>query len=157
MYYVPGIYQRTYCFKQMELLIKDITSLPAFIPVLLKEAASRKKWLFIGEVGAGKTTLIKELCAWFKVQEPVTSPTYSIINEYEYIDEKGAPAYIYHMDLYRLKRIEEALDIGIEDYLDSEDYCFIEWPELIEPILPEEVLKISIEIVNDSERKIVIL
>jgi len=61
------------------------------------------------------------------------------------------------MDLYRLKRIEEALDIGIEDHLDSEDYCFIEWPELIAPILPEEVLKISIEIVNDSERKIVIL
>ncbi len=141
----------------MELLIKDISSLPTIIPVLLKEAASKKKWLFYGEVGAGKTTLIKTLCAWFKVKESVTSPTYSIINEYEYIDENGVAGYIYHMDLYRLKRIEEALDIGIEDHLDSEDYCFIEWPEIIEPILPEEVLKISIEIVNDSERKIVIL
>ena len=141
----------------MELLIKDIDTLPTLIPILLKEADSRKKWLFYGEVGAGKTTLIKELCAWFKVQESVMSPTYSIINEYEYRDVDGAAAYIYHMDLYRLKRIEEALDIGIEDHLDSEDYCFIEWPELIAPILPEEVLKISIEIVNDSERKIVIL
>ncbi len=141
----------------MELLIKDITSLPTLLPVLLEAAAAKKKWLFYGEVGAGKTTLIKELCAWFKVTESVTSPTYSIINEYEYFDPKGAALYIYHMDLYRLKSIEEALDIGIEDHLDSEDYCFIEWPELIEPILPEEVLKISIEIVNDSERKIVIL
>jgi len=101
----------------MDLLIKDITDLPTFIPVLLKEAASRKKWLFYGEVGAGKTTLIKELCAWFKVEESVTSPTYSIINEYEYRDAKEKAAYIYHMDLYRLKRIEEALDIGIEDHL----------------------------------------
>ena len=141
----------------MDLLIKDIASLPTIIPVLLKEATSKKKWLFYGEVGAGKTTLIKELCAWFRVEESVTSPTYSIINEYEYRDTAEKAAYIYHMDLYRLKRIEEALDIGIEDHLDSEDYCFIEWPELIEQILPEEVLKISIEIVNDSERKIVIL
>jgi len=142
----------------MEIFIKDIKELMAVVPVLLEQANSRKKWCFYGEVGAGKTTLIKEICAYLGVQESVTSPTYSLINEYLYTEkETKLDAYIYHLDLYRLNSLEEALDIGIEDYLDSSHYCFMEWPELIEPILPEEVLKISLEIVEDSMRKIVLL
>jgi len=142
----------------MELLIKDITELNKCIPVLFEAAKGRKKWCFHGEMGAGKTTLIKSIGAYLGVQEEVTSPTYSLINEYEFIDTNDRTTrHLYHMDLYRLKTFEEALDIGIEDYLESDDYCFIEWPEIIEGILPEDAVKISIEIVKDSERKIVFL
>ena len=142
----------------MELIVKKITELNKIIPVLFEAAKGRKKWCFYGEVGAGKTTLIKAIGAQLGIQEEVTSPTYSLINEYEYVDTSSKQTnYLYHMDLYRLKTFEEALDIGIEDHLESEDYCFIEWPELIEGILPEDPIKISIEIVKDSERKIVLL
>ena len=140
----------------MELLIKDIKALKAAVPIVLEQVANRKKWCFYGEMGTGKTTFIKELCAYLGVQEGVTSPTYSLINEYLYLEGKQ-PASIYHFDLYRLNSLEEALDIGIEEYLEGPNYCFMEWPELIEAILPEEVVKISLEIVEDSMRKIVFL
>jgi len=142
----------------MELIIKEITELNKIIPSLFEAAKGRKKWCFHGEMGAGKTTLIKAIGAYLGVQEEVTSPTYSLINEYEFKDtNSNKTSLLYHMDLYRLKTFEEALDIGIEDHLESEEYCFIEWPELIESILPEDTVKISIEIVKDSERKIVFL
>ena len=142
----------------MELLIKDVKALKNAVPIVLKQAANRKKWCFYGEMGTGKTTFIKELCAYLGVQEGVTSPTYSLINEYLYMDTKSKQsASIYHFDLYRLNSLEEALDIGIEEYLENSSYCFLEWPELIEAILPEEVVKISLEIVEDSMRKIVFL
>ena len=142
----------------MELIIKELAHLQKVIPSLLKAAGTSKVWCLYGDLGAGKTTLIKAIAAHLGVQEEVTSPTYSLINEYEYTDDKtNAACYIYHMDLYRLKSFEEALDIGIEDYLERKDYCFIEWAGLIEGILPEDAIKISIEIVKDSERKIVFL
>ncbi len=142
----------------MELLVKELSNLPTIIPTLLEAAGTSKVWCFYGDLGAGKTTLIKAIAAYLGVQEEVTSPTYSLINEYEYVDKNtNAVSFIYHMDLYRLKTFEEALDIGMEDYLEREDYSFIEWAEIIEGILPEETIKISIEIVKDSERKIVLL
>jgi len=142
----------------MELIIKDLTSLSAVVPILLEQAGTRNIWCFYGEVGAGKTTLIKEIGKYLGVQEGITSPTYSLVNEYEYISPKTKEkAAMYHLDLYRLNALEEALNIGIEEYLDTKGYCFIEWPALIESILPEEVLKISIAIADDSTRKIVLL
>lgn len=90
-------------------------------------------------MGAGKTTLIKELCKQLGSEDNFSSPTYSIVNEYT--SPKGK---LYHMDCYRLKSMEEALNIGIEDYLNGEHYCFVEWPELIEQFLPADVIKISI-------------
>jgi len=142
----------------MELTIKDLASLPTVVPTLLEQAGTRRIWCFYGEVGAGKTTLIKEIGGYLGVKDGITSPTYSLVNEYEYIEPKTkAKAAMYHLDLYRLNDLEEALNIGIEEYLASEDYCFIEWPALIEAILPEEVLKISIEIADESTRKIVLL
>jgi len=142
----------------MELIIKSLEELPAAVQALLQYAGNRKTLLFIGEIGAGKTTFIQQFCKHFQVQEYVTSPTYSIINEYSYKDaDTNQEKLLYHMDLYRLKNEQEALDIGIEEYLDDDNYCLIEWPELINALLPEDTVKIKIEIIEDSYRKILFL
>jgi len=139
----------------MEIIVKDLGELAGAAEKLLAYAGNRKIWCFYGELGAGKTTFIKEICAYLKVRESVTSPTYSLVNEYTYQSEGATSThYLYHLDLYRLNRIEEALDIGIEEYLYNESYCFIEWAQIIEPILPTETLEIHIEIVEDTIRKI---
>ena len=91
------------------------------------------------------------------MRENVTSPTFSLVNEYTYADAEGNERLFRHLDLYRLKSIEEALDIGIEDYLYDGQYCFIEWPEIIEPILPDDAVRINLSILRDSSRKILIL
>ena len=142
----------------MEVFVEKVEDLKPLVGQLLKFAGSRKKWLFTGEIGAGKTTLIQAICRYFKVNEKVTSPTFSLINEYSGVQpENDASILLYHMDLYRLEQLQEAIDIGIEDYLYDEHYCFIEWPALIQPILPDEVLKINIEILENSSRKIIFL
>ncbi len=97
--------------------------------------------LFYGEMGAGKTSLIKNICKLLKVKEVVNSPTYSLVNEYEMEDGR----LIYHFDLFRIKDLNEALDMGIEEYLDSGSLCFIEWPQLIESILEKPFIKIEMQ------------
>ena len=141
----------------MEIIVQDISELKSVVQKLLDFAKGRKKMLFTGEIGAGKTTFIKEFCKHFNVNENVTSPTFSLINEYSFEDKNGQEQLIHHLDLYRLKNAEEALDIGIEEYLYDENYCLIEWPELIENILPEQVVRINFEITEDSTRKILFL
>ena len=108
--------------------------------------------LFEGEIGAGKTTLIQALCTEIGVVEPVTSPTFAIVNEYL----SGSQS-IFHIDLYRLETLDEALEIGIEEYLDSGQYCFIEWPDRITALLDEKLPRIRIDIMDDSSRKILFL
>ncbi len=121
---------------------------------LLKAAAPEQSiWTFTGEIGAGKTTLIKAICRTLGSEETISSPTFSLVNEYE--DQMGET--FYHMDLYRLNDVEEALDIGIEEYLDSGRRCLIEWPGLIEHLLPEDTFRIKLEIGSDSSRKIIFL
>lgn len=120
---------------------------------LLQRSGGRPIWAFSGEIGAGKTTLIKALCQQLGAPQTVSSPTFSLVNEYAATD--GTP--FYHMDLYRLDDLEEALDIGIEEYLDSGRRCLIEWPELIEPLLPEDTFRIKLEIADDCHRKILFL
>lgn len=138
--------------------ISTVQELDKVVKALLIFANGRKKMVFIGEIGAGKTTLIKAFCHHFKVEDPVTSPTFSLVNEYYYPQpETRQPGVIYHLDLYRLKNLEEAQDIGIEEYLDHDDYCLIEWPEIIAPLLPNDVVRIKIEIKADSSRKILFL
>ncbi|KAA3633038.1 MAG: tRNA (adenosine(37)-N6)-threonylcarbamoyltransferase complex ATPase subunit type 1 TsaE [Bacteroidetes bacterium] len=141
----------------MELVINEERELNQAVTELLSFAGGRKVMLFSGEIGAGKTTFIQAICRHFGVQEQVTSPTFALINEYTYMPPEGQEAYIYHMDLYRLKNIDEALNIGLEDYLYTGDYCFIEWPALIEDLLPEDVVRINITIEADSSRKLVFL
>lgn len=108
---------------------------------LIADAQGRKVWTFVGDLGAGKTTLIKELSKYLGTQDDVTSPTYTIVNEYEY--PKGI---IYHIDAYRIKNEEEAFDIGIEDILDSGEYVWIEWPQVLAPFLTDDIVEISINI-----------
>lgn len=141
-----------------ELTIKSTAELNKAVEALLDYANGSRKFTFEGEIGAGKTTFIKELCAHLGVQEHTSSPTFSIVNEYIYpIDNSSQEGTIYHMDLYRLKSEEEAIAIGIEEYLYDDKYCFIEWPALIENLLPETCIKIKIEITKDSYRKILFL
>lgn len=108
-------------------------------------------WCFEAEMGAGKTTLIKQICKELQVIDAMSSPTFAIINEYE--TQKGDT--IYHFDCYRLESTEEALNIGIEDYLFGENRCLIEWPEIIESLLPAHYLKISINLVGDNARSLI--
>jgi len=136
----------------MELIVENLAGLPAIAGKITKYAADRKIWLFSGEIGAGKTTLIQRICQQYGVTEKITSPTYSLINQYE--SDQGI---IYHLDLYRLNSLDEAIDIGIEDLLYGDALCLIEWPDLVAPLLQEDVLKIKIEIVEDSKRKIILL
>ena len=104
-------------------------------------AEERKVFAFHGQMGTGKTTIIKQLCRQLGSHDNFSSPSYSIVNEYLIEPAAGK---IYHIDLYRLKDLEEALAIGIEDYISGEHYCFIEWPELIEALLPADVVNVEI-------------
>jgi tRNA threonylcarbamoyladenosine biosynthesis protein TsaE len=106
--------------------------------------------LFNGEMGAGKTTLIKKLCETLGVNGATSSPTFSLVNEYQTTDKQK----IYHFDCYRLKSEIEALDMGIDEYLHSGHWCFIEWAEKIASLLPEEHAVLTIEILEDGHRKI---
>ena len=141
----------------MEIQIDGLRELEEAVQILLDALGDRRLITFSGEIGAGKTTFIQAFCRRLGVREPVTSPTFSIINEYTYPDAAGRIRHLYHLDLYRLQRVEEALDLGIEEYLDGPDYCLIEWPEVIEPLLPEDAVRINLEIVRDSTRKMLLL
>ncbi|MCQ2974550.1 MAG: tRNA (adenosine(37)-N6)-threonylcarbamoyltransferase complex ATPase subunit type 1 TsaE [Bacteroidales bacterium] len=120
--------------------------------LLTTDYNNRKCLAFLGEMGAGKTTFIKELCKAMKVIDEISSPTFSIVNEYA--TENGEN--IYHFDLYRLKDIEEAMSAGAEEYIYSNNYCMIEWPEIIYPILPSDTIYIKIEEIEDKKRKFTI-
>jgi tRNA threonylcarbamoyladenosine biosynthesis protein TsaE len=108
--------------------------------------------LFHGEMGAGKTTLIKALAAALGVTGATSSPTFSLVNEYKTTNN----AYVFHFDLYRLKSDNEALDFGIDDYLYSGNWCFIEWPDQISNLLPDDYSEVFISIVSDGKRKVVL-
>lgn len=123
-----------------EVSIVDISELQQLAGSILHFAGGSKVFAFYADMGAGKTTLIKELCRQLGSADNFSSPTYSIVNEYAL----SAGGKIYHIDCYRLKNTEEAYSIGMEDYVSGEHYCFIEWPELVETLLPPDVIKISI-------------
>lgn len=143
--------------RPFEIVIRDLSELDQAVQSLLEYLGDRRKIAFTGEMGAGKTTLIQAFCRRLGVAEQATSPTFSLINEYTCLDASGSLQHVYHMDLYRLKRIEEALDLGIEEYLDSDDYCLIEWPELLKALLPEDTVWINVRIMSDSTRKVLAL
>lgn len=127
----------------------------ADLPVVAKEMieslqGAPRVWLFRGQMGAGKTTLSKELLLQLGVGQNVQSPTFSLVNEYQTITGE----IIYHFDLYRLKNIQEALAIGIEEYLDSGNYCLIEWPEQAEELWDFPHVNVEIEAINEVQRKL---
>lgn len=121
--------------------ITDESTLPAAAKQLLEKFPSSRIFAFHGNLGAGKTTFIKALCTHLGVKDAMSSPSFSIINEYE----TGSGDLVYHFDLYRLKSAEEAFDTGMEDYLYCDNYCFVEWPERAEEILPPETVHVFLE------------
>lgn len=138
-----------------EIVIKNLDELPGAAKDFMESIGNATVVAFHGEMGAGKTTFIRELCRQMGVEEDtaVNSPSFSIINEYR-SDTSGA--LIYHFDLYRLESLDEALEIGIEDYLESGAFCLIEWPDIIEPLLPYDCIDVKIEELDNGSRKITI-
>jgi tRNA threonylcarbamoyladenosine biosynthesis protein TsaE len=129
--------------------VADLSVLPAAAQALLQFAGYQKLFLFYGHMGAGKTTFIKALCEQLGVTENVTSPTFSIVNEYT-----GTNAKVYHFDFYRLKDQSEALDMGYEEYFYSGNYCLVEWPEKIPDLLPLHYVQVSIKATGEQSRQI---
>ena len=121
---------------------------------LLKYIPEYRVAAFSGEMGAGKTTLIHEICRQLGVKDSVSSPTFALINEYNFHDGTGKNRTIYHMDWYRLKNIEEAINTGMEDCMQQKDaYCLVEWPEQAWDILPFPYLLINLRTINNVERE----
>ena len=117
-------------------------------------AEPHRVFAFDGKMGAGKTTFIKQLCLSMGTMDVVNSPTFAIVNVYDV--EQPYKGEVYHFDCYRLKDIREAIDFGAEEYLYSGNYCFIEWPEIISPILPEDTVYIHIEPQPNGDRKLIV-
>jgi len=138
----------------MEEIEFDLTRIADTAEMLLQRMGDRRKVALYGQMGAGKTTFVRAICQVLGVVGNVSSPTFAIVNEYS-LPEAGDV--VYHLDLYRLQTLQEAIDIGVENYIEDACYCFIEWPELIEPLLPPDAFRIKLELVSDSQRKILFL
>ena len=130
--------------------IESIDKIDIAASSFLEQIKDKKVIAFNGDMGVGKTTFINALCKVMGVDGNVNSPTFSIVNEYETDNAQ----IIYHMDCYRINKIQEALDIGVEEYLYSGNYCFIEWPENIAPILPDSVVNVILTEQEDGSRLI---
>ncbi|MFV0590801.1 MAG: tRNA (adenosine(37)-N6)-threonylcarbamoyltransferase complex ATPase subunit type 1 TsaE [Draconibacterium sp.] len=125
-------------------------ALPQAAKELIAAFANERVFAFYGKMGAGKTTFIQSICRELGSNDNITSPTFALINEYN----SGNMESIFHFDFYRIKDIEEAFDLGYEDYIYSGSYCLIEWPEMIEPLLPEKMVEVKIEVSEDGSRQI---
>ena len=134
----------------MEIKINDINSIDEAARDFIKEIGDRRVFAFYGKMGAGKTTFIKAVCEELGVEDVITSPTFAIVNEY------GLPTgeSLFHFDFYRIKKLEEVYDMGYEDYFYSGALCFIEWPELIEEVLPDDAVRVTITEAADGSRTV---
>ena len=132
----------------ISIVIKDIEHIREAAREFIQYIGDHRVFAFYGKMGAGKTTFVKAICEELGVEDVITSPTFAIINEYTQPD--GAP--LFHFDFYRIKKLEEVYDMGYEDYFYSGALCFIEWPELIEEILPDDAVRVSISEQEDGSR-----
>ena len=137
----------------MEIKIQSLEQIHEAAREFISAMGDNTVFALYGKMGAGKTTFVKALCEELGVSDVITSPTFAIVNEYR-SDENGE--LIYHFDFYRINKPSEAEDIGTEDYFYSGALCFIEWPELVEELLPGDAVKVTIEELEDGTRKIVI-
>lgn len=135
-----------------ELNINGVGDLPEVAEEIIRMLDRRNVVALFGPMGAGKTTLIREICAQLGSTDTVTSPTFALINRYDAAD--GSP--IFHFDFYRIERPEEAFDLGYEEYFYSDGLCLVEWPERVEELLPDEVMKVTITPTSPTRRTIVI-
>jgi tRNA threonylcarbamoyladenosine biosynthesis protein TsaE len=130
----------------MNIIIKDMEHIAEAAKQFVNAIGNHRVFAFYGHMGAGKTTFIKAICEELGVKDVITSPTFAIVNEYD------GP--IYHFDFYRIKKLEEVYDMGYEDYFYSGAFCFIEWPELIEELLPTDAVKVSIREQENGTRTV---
>ncbi len=128
--------------------IQSIEELPQVAADFLNAFKDERHFAFYGKMGAGKTTFIKTLCREMGSTDNITSPTFALVNEYD----TALPEKILHFDFYRIKDITEAMDLGFDDYLESGNYCFMEWPEQIEQLLPDRLVEVKIEAISPTER-----
>jgi tRNA threonylcarbamoyladenosine biosynthesis protein TsaE len=128
--------------------IDSLNELDMVAEAVINSLNGRTVVAFDAPMGAGKTTLISRIAAHLGAKDSVTSPTFAIVNQYE-----GTERTIYHFDMYRIERVEEALDFGSEEYLSSGELCLVEWPEKIEPLLPSDTMVVRIEILSDTARR----
>ena len=136
----------------MEIRIKSIEEIAVAAKEFVAAMGERKVFAFYGKMGAGKTTFIKAVCEELGVEDVINSPTFAIVNEY--VDGQGEP--VYHFDFYRIKNQQEVMDLGYEDYVYSGHVCFMDWPELIENLLPDDAVKVTIEEEIDGGRVLVV-
>ena len=134
----------------MEIEIKDLEHIREAARQFISHIGDRRVFAFYGSMGAGKTTFIKAVCEELGVTDVVTSPTFAIVNEYTAADGGR----IFHFDFYRIKKLEEVYDMGYEDYFYSDALCFIEWPELIDEVLPDDAVKVTIKENADGIRTV---
>jgi tRNA threonylcarbamoyladenosine biosynthesis protein TsaE len=139
----------------MVIRIDNIENIGEAAKTFIQAIGENKIFAFYGKMGSGKTTFIKAICEQLGVEDVITSPTFAIVNEYNYNDNSISNT-IYHFDFYRIRRIEEVYDMGFEDYFYSGALCFIEWPELIEDLLPIDAVKVKINAVDDNTREVTI-
>ena len=154
----------------MEIKIQDIEHIREAAQKFINQIGDRRVFAFYGKMGAGKTTFVKAICEELGVEDVITSPTFAIINEYQVLGDRCLvmdngqtintqhPTHItqiFHFDFYRIKKLEEVYDMGYEDYFYSGALCFIEWPELIEDVLPEDAVRVNIEEQPDGSRLVI--
>ena len=135
----------------MEIKIQSLDQIHEAARQFIAEMGDNTGFALYGKMGAGKTTFIKAVCEELGVSDVITSPTFAIVNEYR---SDTAGELIYHFDFYRIKKLEEVYDMGYEDYFYSGALCFIEWPELVEELLPGNTIKVTIEEIENGERKV---
>ena len=133
----------------MEIKINSLADINEAAKQFIKNMGDGKVFAFYGKMGAGKTTFIKAVCEELGVDDVITSPTFAIVNEYQSATTGDS---IYHFDFYRIKKLEEVYDMGYEDYFYSGSLCFLEWPELIDDLLPEDATKVTIEATEEGGR-----
>ena len=133
----------------MEIKINSLEDINEAAKQFIENMGDGKVFAFYGKMGAGKTTFIKAICEELGVDDVITSPTFAIVNEYQSATTGDS---IYHFDFYRIKKLEEVYDMGYEDYFYSGSLCFLEWPELIDDLLPEDATKVTIEATDDGGR-----
>ena len=133
----------------MEIKINSLADINEAAKQFIENMGNGKVFAFYGKMGAGKTTFIKAICEELGVDDVITSPTFAIVNEYQSATTGDS---IYHFDFYRIKKLEEVYDMGYEDYFYSGSLCFLEWPELIDDLLPEDATKVTIEATDDGGR-----
>jgi tRNA threonylcarbamoyladenosine biosynthesis protein TsaE len=128
---------------------RSLSDLQVIARSIIRESGEYRLLAFYGEMGAGKTTLIQSVCHALGVQSEVTSPTFALVNEYS-----ATGGTVFHFDFYRVNKISEALDFGIEEYFDSGSWCLMEWPEKVEELLPEPLVRLFIEVRSNDSRNI---